>query len=85
MEERQSSRLASIFRNLLFSMFNKEFLIFLFFLLLSGAFWLVMTLNETYERGDTTVLARISSNASCLENAGGPKPFVNSRLHLLWV
>ena len=31
-------------------MFNKEFLIFLFFLLLSGAFWLVMTLNETYER-----------------------------------
>lgn len=50
MEERQSSRLASIFRNLFFSMFNKEFLIFLFFLLLSGAFWLVMTLNETYER-----------------------------------
>ena len=50
MEERQSSRPWTIFRNLLFSMFNKEFLIFLFFLFLSGAFWLVMTLSETYER-----------------------------------
>jgi hypothetical protein len=50
MEDRQSARPFSIFRNLLFSMFNKEFLIFLFFLLLSGAFWLVMTLNETFER-----------------------------------
>ena len=29
---------------------NREFLIFLFFLLLSGTFWLLMTLNETYER-----------------------------------
>ena len=29
---------------------NKEFLIFLFFLVLSGIFWLLMTLNETYER-----------------------------------
>ena len=50
MEDRQPSRPWSIFRNLLFNMFNKEFLIFLFFLLLSGAFWLVMTLTETYER-----------------------------------
>lgn len=37
-------------RNFLFSGLNKEFLIFLFFLALSGAFWLLMTLNETLER-----------------------------------
>ena len=36
-------------RNFLFSALNKEFLIFLFFLFLSGAFWLMMALNETYE------------------------------------
>ena len=29
---------------------NKQFLIFLFFLFLSGMFWLMMTLNETYEK-----------------------------------
>ena len=37
-------------RNFLFSSANKEFLIFLFFLSLSGIFWLMMTLNETYEK-----------------------------------
>ena len=37
-------------RNFLFSSLNKEFLIFLFFLALSGIFWLMMTLNETMER-----------------------------------
>ena len=37
-------------RNFLFSNVNKEFLVFFFFLLLSGVFWLMMTLNETYER-----------------------------------
>ena len=37
-------------RNFLFSGLNKEFLIFLFFLALSGIFWLMMTLNETTER-----------------------------------
>ena len=37
-------------RNFLFSSLNKEFLIFLFFLALSGCFWLMMTLNETMER-----------------------------------
>ena len=36
-------------RNFLFSSVNREFLIFLFFLGLSGTFWLLMTLNETYE------------------------------------
>lgn len=34
----------------MFSIVNKEFLIFLFFLALSGIFWLMMTLNETYEK-----------------------------------
>ena len=38
-----------VIRNFLFSALNKEFLIFLFFLFLSGAFWLMMVLNETYE------------------------------------
>lgn len=37
-------------RSFLFGAFNKEFLIFLFFLALSGAFWLMMTLNETSEK-----------------------------------
>lgn len=37
-------------RNFLFRLLNKEFLIFLFFLFLSGTFWLMMTLNETYEK-----------------------------------
>ena len=37
-------------RNFLFSGMNKEFLIFLFFLALSGGFWLMMSLNETLER-----------------------------------
>jgi len=37
-------------RNFLFSNVNKQFLTFLFFLLLSGIFWLTITLNETYER-----------------------------------
>jgi len=36
--------------NFLFSNVNKQFLVFLFFLLLSGVFWLIMTLNETFER-----------------------------------
>jgi hypothetical protein len=39
-----------IVRNFLFSPANKEFLIFLFFLALSTVFWLMMTLNETYEK-----------------------------------
>jgi len=37
-------------RNFLFSNVNKQFVVFLFFLFLSGIFWLIMTLNETYER-----------------------------------
>mgnify|MGYP001111922234 FL=1 len=47
-------------RNFLFSGLNKEFLIFLFFLALSGAFWLLMTLNETMER-EFKIPVRLSS------------------------
>ena len=34
----------------MFSNVNKQFLVFIFFLFLSGIFWLVITLNETYEK-----------------------------------
>lgn len=37
-------------RNFLFSKINKELLIFLFFLALSGVFWLSLTLNDIYEQ-----------------------------------
>lgn len=37
-------------RSFLFGIVNKEFLIFLFFLCLAGVFWLVMALNEAYEK-----------------------------------
>lgn len=37
-------------REFLFTKTSKEFLIFLFFLGLSGIFWLSLTLNETYEK-----------------------------------
>ena len=39
-----------IVRKFLFNQLNREFLTFLFFLALSGTFWLLLTLNETYER-----------------------------------
>ena len=42
--------LFGIVRNFLFSKANKEFLIFLFFLVLSGIFWMMMTLDESYEK-----------------------------------
>jgi len=46
----QLTALIETVRNFLFSRANREFLIFLFFLMLSGIFWLLMTLNETYEK-----------------------------------
>ncbi len=42
-------KLYSIVRIFLFSNVNKQFLVFLFFLFLSGIFWLITTLNESYE------------------------------------
>ena len=47
METQQISRYAKRF---LFNRMSREFLVFLFFLVLSGIFWLMLTLNETYER-----------------------------------
>ena len=46
----QLRRIYTTMRNFLFSIVNREFLIFLFFLFVAGAFWLLMALNETYER-----------------------------------
>lgn len=46
----ESYRVLATVRNFLFSRANREFLIFLFFLALSGVFWLLMTLNETFEK-----------------------------------
>lgn len=46
---RRQNQIFKVVGNFLFSSLNKEFLIFLFFLLLSGALWLMMALNETYE------------------------------------
>ena len=46
---RRQNQIFKVVGNFLFSSLNKEFLIFLFFLLLAGAFWLMMALNETYE------------------------------------
>ena len=37
-------------KGFLFTKMSKEIFIFLFFLALSGIFWLSLTLNETYER-----------------------------------
>ena len=38
-----------VIRNFLFTILNRKFLVFLFFLALSGVFWMLMALNETYE------------------------------------
>lgn len=43
-------RIILLVRNSFFKLVNKEFLIFLFFLALSGAFWLLLALNDTYEK-----------------------------------
>lgn len=50
MKERGIGHFFRPIRDFLFGTVNKEFMIFLFFLLLSGAFWLILTLNESYER-----------------------------------
>lgn len=60
MEETGFFRAFNIIRNFLFSTVNKQFLIFLFFLAFSGIFWLLMTLNETYER-EFTIELRMSN------------------------
>ncbi len=47
---KREHRIFHVIRNFLFSSVNREFLVFLFFLALSGIFWLLMTLNESYEK-----------------------------------
>ena len=42
-------RMWQMIRDFVFSNANREFLVFMFFLALSGIFWLSLTLNETYE------------------------------------
>ena len=46
---RRQNQIFKVVGNFLFSSLNKEFLIFLFFLLLSGALWFMMALNDNYE------------------------------------
>ena len=46
----ESRNLWQTIRNFLFSKANREFLIFLFFLALSGFFWLFLALNDSYEK-----------------------------------
>lgn len=48
--ENRLTQIYKVVRNFLFSSVNKEFLTFLFFLVLSSIFWLMMALNETYEQ-----------------------------------
>ena len=43
-------RLWQVISDFVFSNANRDFLVFLFFLGLSGIFWLSLTLNDTYER-----------------------------------
>lgn len=44
------SQVRKVVRKSMFAIVNKEFLIFLVFLCISGIFWLMMALNETYEQ-----------------------------------
>ena len=45
--ERQS--ISRYIRHFLFNNMSRQILIFLFFLILSGIFWLILTLNQSYE------------------------------------
>ena len=44
-----SRHISLYIKRFLFNKLSREFLVFLFFLLLSGIFWLILTLNEPYE------------------------------------
>ncbi|MBQ9230808.1 MAG: YbbR-like domain-containing protein [Prevotella sp.] len=46
----EARRISQYIKRFLFNRTSKEFLVFLFFLILSGIFWFILTLNETYER-----------------------------------
>ena len=55
-----SKSIYEVVRDFLFSSLNKQFLIFLFFLFLSAIFWLMTTLNETYE-SDIKIPVRVTN------------------------
>ena len=46
----ESQRIYETIRRFLLTIVNKDFLVFLVFLALSSMFWIILTLNETYER-----------------------------------
>ena len=48
--KKRLTQIYEMVRNFLFSSANREFLTFFFFLVLSSIFWLMTTLNETYEK-----------------------------------
>lgn len=62
--EKRLTQIINMVRNFLFSSANREFLTFLFFLVLSTIFWLMTALNETYEReiGVPAYLVNIPKN-----------------------
>ena len=57
------SRIWGIIREFFFSKANKELFLFIFFLVLSGIFWLITTLNETYEKEFTIPVSSRSPSA----------------------
>ena len=60
-----AGRILRYVRDFVFSVVNKEFLIFLFFLALSGVFWLMMTLNGTYEKELQVEMRLVGVPSSC--------------------
>lgn len=46
----ETRRISLYIKRFLFNRTSREFLVFAFFLILSGIFWLILTLNESYEK-----------------------------------
>ena len=65
-------------RNSLLLIVNKQFLIFLFFLMLSASFWLILALNETMERELSVALhvGRVPRNVVILADVPSQVKFV---------
>ena len=51
-------------KNFLFSRANREIVIFIFFLALAGAFWLMMRLNDTFEKEVTVEVRYVSMDGN---------------------
>jgi hypothetical protein len=56
--------------NFLFSRTNREVVIFLFFLALSGIFWLMMRLNESYEQEVKIVIRYVNAKKNIVLTSG---------------